>query len=63
MGARVVKDKDKDKEQVELIIEGATACGLLLYSFVLAALGLLLYGVGLAARLAEVAIEQMDLHV
>ena len=55
--------KEHGKEQFELIVEGATACGLLLYSFVLAALGPLLYGVGLAARLAEEAIEQMDFHV
>ena len=54
---------EKDKDKVVLIVEGATACGLLLYSFVLVALGLLLYGVGLAARLADKANEQMDLHV
>ena len=49
MDARV----GKDKEKVELSVAGATAWWLLLYSFVLAALGLLLYGVGLAARLAD----------
>ena len=59
MKARVRKDKDK----VALIVEGATSCGLLLYSFVLAALWLLLYGDVLAARLAEEANAQMDLHV
>ena len=48
---------------MDLIVDGATACWLLLYGFVLAALGLLLYGVGLAARLADEANAQMDLHV
>ena len=53
----------EDKEKVELIVEGAMACGLLLYSFVLAALGLLLYQVGIRARLADKANEQIDSHV
>ena len=55
--------RKKGKDKFELIVEGATACGLLLCSFCFAALGPLLYGVGLAARLAEEAIEQMDFHV
>ena len=55
--------KEKGKLKFELIVEGATAFGLLLYSFVMEALCILLDGVGLAARLAEEATEQMDLHV
>ena len=47
MKARVCEEKGKQK------FEGATACGCLLYSFVLAGLKLLLYGDVLAARLAE----------